>query len=133
MTEQPEKERPPVECVKYFIRGAALPGVLAIIGGLIGLFIQAINGEPSLAKLYDAGALGAGLGLVLSVWAAGEIIGALLGAQSRFMNGVWQALGYIAMVSLIVGIYLSTLQLGKEHPPEEEGWKIELKFSRDEE
>ncbi len=93
MTE--EKEKPPIEPVKSYVRGLAIPGIIILACTAIGAVISILNGNTTPAQIWGAAKIGGFFGFFISMAGVFELFGGLLFADRRFMNGVYMAFGYL--------------------------------------
>lgn len=93
--EEQRDAKPPIQPAKYLLRGIVLPVIIIGVCAIVGVLISILNGATSLTEIDTAIQVGAAVGLILALFGVGEIVGALLGDTSRFMNGVYMSVGYL--------------------------------------
>jgi hypothetical protein len=98
-----EKEKP--QPLKFFIRGIAVPGVIILICAGIGALIALMSEPQSLKDVWSKAIVGVYVGLFFSLFGVGEIAASLLFDARRFINGIYQTLGFLTVWAIIDGSY----------------------------
>ncbi|WDI31231.1 hypothetical protein PUV54_14870 [Hyphococcus flavus] len=95
-----EKEKPPIEPFKSYVRGLAVPGIIILGCAVIGAIISILNGNTAPSQIWGAVKFGGFIGFFISMVGVFEMAAALLFADRRLMNGVYMTLGYLTVWSI---------------------------------
>jgi hypothetical protein len=97
-----DSEKPSVRPLKYFLRGIAFPAIVIGVCAALGVITSLLSKNYSLEHIERAAQTGAAVGFYISILGVGEIVGSFLVSSNRFMNGVYQSVGYALIWSATV-------------------------------
>ncbi len=99
-----KKEKIFVKPLINFGIGICIPILLALVFGVVGLFVALANGSENLVKSFK---FGAGVGLFLSLLGGLEIAIGLLFEGGSMVNRFWRSAGFLTIWGISISLLLN--------------------------
>jgi len=97
---EPQNDKPPIEPLKSYIEGLGIPGLIVLMAVGAAAILAVLSGNAG--DIFDWMYWGALLGGFAAVFGVFDMLGVLLGGADRFMNAVYQLLGYLTVWALVI-------------------------------